>query len=74
MILVVFLGLNGVIEAFFFAIGKKVINKYNFYSIFTTAIYLTATVTFFTLGYGTAGLFMGNIVNMSSRIILCWWL
>ena len=74
MVLVVFLGLNGVIEAFFFAIGKKSINKYNFLSIFTTAFYLAVTVYLFILGFGTAGLFIGNIVNMSSRIILCWYL
>ena len=74
MVLVVFLGLNGVIEAFFFATGRNSINKYNFLSIFTTAFYLAATVFFFTLGFGAAGLFLGNILNMSSRILLCWYL
>jgi O-antigen/teichoic acid export membrane protein len=74
MVLVSFLGLNGVIEAFFFAIGKTSINKYNFLSIFTTALYLGSTMLFLRLGYGTAGLYFGNIINMFSRIILCWYL
>lgn len=74
MILVIFLGLNGVIEAFFFAVGKNSINKYNFMSIFTTGAYLVSTILFLKMGYGTAGLYFGNIINMSSRIILCWYL
>jgi hypothetical protein len=72
MLLVVFLGLNGVIEAFFFAVSQEKVNKYNFWSFFTTALYLASTVLLLKLGYGVAGLFMGNIINMSSRIILCW--
>ena len=74
MVLVIFLGLNGVIEAFFFAVGKDSIRKYNSLSIFTTTVYLALTMVFLQLGYGAAGLFLGNIINMSSRIVVCWYL
>lgn len=72
MLLVVFLGFNGVIEAFLFAKGKESITQYNFFSVITTCIYLASTIAFLYGGFGAAGLFMGNIVNMSLRIFLCW--
>lgn len=74
MVLVVFLGLNGVIEAFLFARGKQSINKYNYFSFITTGIYLGSTILFLNLGMGAAGLFMGNIINMASRICVCWFI
>jgi len=74
MVLVVFLGLNGVIEAFLFARGKQSINKYNYFSFITTAIYLGSTILFLNLGMGAAGLFLGNIINMASRISVCWFI
>jgi oligosaccharide translocation protein RFT1 len=74
MALIIFLGFNGVIEAFLFARGKESITKYNYLSIATTAIYLAATIGFLQMGLGAAGLFLGNIVNMSLRIIVCWYI
>ena len=74
MALLIFLGLNGVIEAFLFAKGKESLTKYNFMSIVLTGIYLASTIFFLQLGYGAAGLFLGNIINMTSRIIVCWYL
>jgi hypothetical protein len=71
-VLVVFLGYNGVIEAFFFSKAKNSINRYNFLTIFTTSIYLGLTVGFLKYGMGTPGLFIGNIINMALRIVLCW--
>lgn len=47
-------------------------NRYNFLTIFTTSIYLGITVGFLKYGMGTPGLFMGNIINMALRIMLCW--
>ena len=47
-------------------------NRYNFLTIFTTSIYLGLTVGFLKYGMGTPGLFMGNIINMALRIMLCW--
>lgn len=73
-VLLVFLGLNGVIEAFLFAKGKDSINRYNWMSIITTGVYLGSTIVFLQMGYGAAGLFLGNIINMSLRIINCWYL
>lgn len=72
MTLIIFLGFNGIIEAFVFAKGKESINKYNYFSIVTTGIYLLATIAFINAGLGAAGLFMGNIVNMALRIMVCW--
>lgn len=72
MILVVFLGFNGIMEAFLFAKGKDTINKYNFLSIITTCIYLASTIAFLLGGFGASALFLGNIVNMFLRIIICW--
>lgn len=71
MLLVVFLGFNGVMEAFLFAKGT-VIMRYNFFSVVTTFIYLASTFAFTYGGLGAAGLFLGNILNMALRIILCW--
>ena len=71
-LLVVFLGYNGVIEAFFFSKAKNSMNRYNFLTIFTTSIYLGITVGFLKYEMGTPGLFMGNIINMALRIMLCW--
>ena len=31
-----------------------------------------STVLFLNLGLGAAGLFLGNIINMASRIFICW--
>lgn len=73
-VLLIFLGLNGVIEAFLFAKGKESINRYNWLSIVTTGVYLGSTVLFLEMGYGAAGLFLGNIINMGARIINCWYL
>ena len=74
MLLVVFLGYNGVIQAFLFARGKESVTRYNFFSIITTCIYLASTIAFLYGGFGASGLFIGNIVNMALRIMLCWML
>jgi O-antigen/teichoic acid export membrane protein len=71
MLLVVFLGFNGVMEAFLFAKGTAIM-RYNFFSVITTCIYLASTFAFTYGGLGAAGLFLGNILNMALRIILCW--
>lgn len=71
MLLVVFLGFNGVMEAFLFAKGTAIM-RYNFFSIITTCIYLASTFAFTYGGFGASGLFLGNILNMALRIILCW--
>jgi hypothetical protein len=67
-----FLGFNGIIEAFTFARGKESISKYKYFSVLTTGIYLFASFIFLKLDFGASGLFLSNIVGMSSRIILCW--
>ena len=74
MILVIFLGYNGVIDAFLLARGKESLPKYNYLSLPTTALYLAATVALTYMGLGATGLFLGNIFNMALRTTLCWFL
>lgn len=74
MVLVTFLGFNGVFESFLFARGQQSIIKYNYFSVVATVVYLISTVVFLEAGLGAAGLFCGSIVNMGGRIAICWWL
>jgi len=74
MTLIIFLGFNGIIEAFLFAKGKDSISRYNYFSVGTTIIYLVATIAFLKIDLGATGLFLGNIVNMALRIVVCWFL
>ncbi len=68
-----FLGINGVMEAFLFAKGGKSLQNYKYISIFPTSVYICLSFYFIRyLSFGTGSFFLANTVSMIIRIIISW--
>ena len=72
-VLLSFLGINGIMEAFLFAKAGKEFKNYKYISIIPTAVYVVLSFLFINyLNLGTGSFFLGNAVSMVIRIIISW--
>ncbi len=72
-VLLSFLGINGIMEAFLFAKGGKSIQNYKYISFFPTSVHIFLSFYFIHyLEIGTRSFFIANTVSMVIRIIISW--
>lgn len=48
------------------------IPKFKYLTIFSTSIYILCSLVLVQLGLGAAGLFIGNVAGMLTRIVISW--